>query len=213
MANTFSPFGFRSFGERDGQAPTMGMETFTLISSDTNLYFTGDLVTISSQSIVAGAITLPASGAVLGSAALGVFVGCEYYNPTTLRAEWHPYFPGNVGSSNPGKAFVITDPEHLFLVQGTTTAVLGTSCIGLNVAYASSLQATGNTISGISNVALNSSTVAGTATLPFRIVATYQSYAPPGGFVNGTSSGSEAAQVMVVQGNNWQRNTTTGVST
>src|SRR3974377_1223602 len=44
LVNTFAPFGFRDYGERDGQAPTMGQETFNLISSDTNLYFTGDAV-------------------------------------------------------------------------------------------------------------------------------------------------------------------------
>lgn len=213
MANTFSPFGLREFGEREGQAPTMGFDTVILNTSDTNTYFTGDLVALSSV----GVLTLASSGSTPASPYLGVFMGCEYYNPTTLRNEWHPYFPGAVGSSAPGKAFVCTDPERWWIIQGSTTGVLGSSVIGWNAGVTSSeafaRQALGNTITGISNVALNSTSVSATATLPLRIVATYQSYAPPGGFVNGTSSGAEAGQILVVQGNNWARNTTTGVST
>ena len=217
MVNTFAPFGFRDFGERDGQAPTMGMETFTIISSDPNQYFTGDVVSISSASAVLGSITLSSGTSVGAMGVTGIFVGCEYYNPTTQRNEWHPYFPGNVGSSQGfGKAFVITDPERLWIAQGTSVAVLGTSNIGMNIGYTSTgalgLQSGGNTFSGVSNVALNSTSVAPTNTLPFRIFATYQSFAPPGGFVNGTSSGAEGCQWMVVQGNNWARAQLTGVS-
>lgn len=217
MVNTFSPFGFKDYGERDGQAPTMGQETFPLLSSDPNLYFTGDVVAISSQSLFPGAITLPASGTTVGTPVLGVFVGCEYFNPTTLRNEWHPYFPGNIGSSAIGKAYVVTDPERLWIAQGTSAAVLGTSVLNYNIGFTSSetlgAQKAGNIYTGISNVALNSTSVSGLGTLPFRIFATYESFAPPGGFVNGTSSGTEGAQIMVLQGNNWARAVTTGVST
>src|SRR3972149_10719554 len=62
MANTFAPFGFRQFGQREGTAPTAGMDRLLLLSSDTNSYYTGDTVVISSQSLVAGYITLPTSG-------------------------------------------------------------------------------------------------------------------------------------------------------
>jgi hypothetical protein len=213
LVNTFAPFGFRDFGERDGQAPTMGFETFNLSSADANTYFTGDVVQISSASATLGAITLPASGTAVGAmGVLGVFVGCEFFNTTTQRNEWHPNATGNVG----GKAFVVTDPERLWIAQGTSVAVLGTSNIGMNIGFTSSetlgQQSKGNTISGVSNVALNSTSVSPTNTLPFRIFATYQSFAPPGGFVNGTSSGAEGCQWLVLQGNNWARGQLTGVS-
>lgn len=210
MANTFSPFGFRQFGQREGTSPTAGMDRLLLASSDTNTYFTGDLVVISSQSIIPGYITQPTSG-TLSPAIQGVFMGCEYYSPTVGRVVWNNYFPGNVGSSSPCNAYVCTNPEQLYTVQGTTTAVLGTSCIGLNVGVASSLQASGNTLSGQSYLALNSSTISANSSLPFRIVDTYTNYAPPG--VNGTSTGSEAAQIMVVQANNWARKNLTAYST
>lgn len=210
MANTFAPFGFRQFGQREGTAPTAGLDRLLLLSSDTNSYFTGDTVVISSQSLVAGYITLPTSG-TLSPPLQGVFLGCEYYSGTVGRVVWNSYFPASVGSSSPCNAYVCTNPQQLYTVQGTTTAVLGTSCIGLNVGVASSLQTTGNTLNGISGLALNSSTVSANSSLPFRIVDVYANYAPPG--TNGTSSGSEAAQIMVVQANNWARNNLTAQST
>jgi hypothetical protein len=210
MANTFSPFGFRPFGRQEGGAPTAGMTKLNLLSSDTNTYFTGDVVTISSQSLVAGYITAPASGTTTGSPIQGIFAGCEYYSPTVARMVWSPYFPASVGSSSPCNAYVITDPEQLFTVQCTTTAVVGTSAIGLNVGYASSLQSGGNTLTGISAVALNSSTVSGNSSLPFRIVDTTSNFAPPG--VNGTD-GSTTGAILVVQMNNAARRSLTAVST
>jgi hypothetical protein len=214
MANTFSPFGFRSFGALDGAAPTMGLQRFYLLSSDTNSYYTGDVVVVSSQSLVAGYITLPASGQTVGSPIAGVFAGCEYYSPSQNKTIWSSYFPASVGSSSPCNAYVITDPNQLFLVQCTTTAVVGTSCIGLNVGFTSSEtlapQKSGNTTTGISNIALNSTTVTGNSSFPFRIVDTTSNYFPPG--TNG-ADGTSAGAVVVVSFNNSARRSLIAVST
>jgi hypothetical protein len=210
MANTFAPFGFRPFGDQEGAAPTMGLTRYALASSDTNLYFTGDVVSVSTGSgSPAGYITLTASGLTLTNPILGIFAGCEYYSPTVGRVVWSSFFPGNVGSSNPGNAYVITDPNQLFLVQGTTTAVLGTSNIGMTIGFASSLQATGNQLSGISNIALNSSTVNSSNALAFRIIDTSSNYAPPG--TNG-ADGTSAGAVMVVGFSNQGRRALTQTS-
>lgn len=209
MANTFAPFGFRTFGDMDGAAPTMGLTKFNVASSDTNTYFTGDVVALSTA-ITGGYIAPPSSGTTLGNPILGIFAGCEYYSPTVGRQVWSAYFPASVGSSNPGIAYVITDPNQLFTVQGTTTAVLGASAIGLTVGYASSLQSGGNTLSGISAVALNSSTAGTNATAPFRIEGVSSGYAPPG--TNGTD-GASAGSVVIVSFNNQYRRTVTALST
>lgn len=207
MTNTFQPFGFRSFGRLDGGSPTAGMTKVTLLASDTNQYFTGDVVQISTS----GYLTLPASGSVTGSPIAGIFNGCEYYSPTVGRTIWSAFSGGNVTSSNPGFAYVITDPDQLFIVQGSTNAVLGSSVIGWNIGFASTSQGSGNTLSGISAEFLASSTPSATNTLPFRIMDFYGNTAPPG--VNGTSTGSEGGQIMVVQMNNSYRRSLTGVST
>jgi hypothetical protein len=179
-----------------------------IASSDSNSYFTGDTVAYSSAGI-AGSITLPASGTTSPSV-LGVFVGCEYYDTGTGRQVFSPYFPGSVGSSSPCNAYVITDPDQLFIVQSSTTSLIGSSNTGYNVGIASSLQASGNTLSGISGLALNSSTVSANSSLPFRIVDSYANYAPPG--VNGTDT-TAAGQILVVAPNNWARKNLTAPST
>lgn len=208
MANTFAPFGFRPFGRLDGSAPTAGMQRRYLLSSDTNLYFTGDMVAVSSASLVAGYITLPTSGTT--GQFDGIFNGCEYYTATIGRVVWNSQFPASVGSSSPCNAYVITDPEQLYIVQCTTTAVVGTSAIGLNIGVASSLQASGNTTTGISNLALNSSTVSANSSLPWRIVDTTSNYFPPG--TNG-ADGTTAGAIIVVTPNNIARRTLTAYST
>ena len=209
MANTFSPFGFRAFGRMDGGAPTAGMTRVLIASSDTTAYFTGDTVAFSSFSTLPGYISLPSSG-TLSPPTLGVFVGCEFYNTATGQIRFSPYFPGSVGSSSPCNAYVITDPDQLFLVQSSTTDTLGSSNVGMNVGVASSLQSNGNTLSGISGLALNSSTVTANASMPFRIVDSYANYAPAG--VNGTDT-TAAGQIMVVAPNNWARKNLTAPST
>lgn len=207
MANTFNAFGFKSFGRLDGGAPTMGQMKVQLLSSDSNTYYTGDVVQISTS----GYLTFPASGSVTGSPIAGIFNGCEYYSPTVGRVIWSAQSGGNVTSSAPGLAYVITDPQHLFIAQGSTNAVLGTSVIGWNIGFVSSGQGNGNTTTGMSVVCLASSTPAATNTLPFRVIDTYTNFAPPG--TNGTSTGAEAAQIMVVQMNNQWLRSLTGVST
>lgn len=210
-ANTFSPFGFRPFGRQEGGAPTAGQTRLYLLSSDTNSYFTGDpVVANSSAALVLGYITLPSSGTL--TIPSGIFVGCEFYNPSVNSVKWSPYFPalGGGGSSSPCNAYVINDPEQLYTVQCTTTAVIGTSCIGLNIGWTSSLQTSGNTLSGISGVALNSSTVSANSSLPFRIVDTTSNFAPPG--TNGADS-TFAGAIIVVRPNNSERRNLTGFST
>src|SRR5882724_538521 len=216
MANTIAPFGFRSFGDQEGGAPTMGLTRRYLASSDTSLYFTGDVVINSTTN--PGFISLPTSGVTTGSTGsvpiLGVFAGCEFFSPTVGRVVWSSFFPGNTTSSSPCNAYIIEDPNQLFLVQCTTVSVIGTSCIGLNVGFTSTgalgIQSGGNQTTGISNVALQSTAVSANSTFPFRIIDTTSNYAPPG--TNGTDGTSPGA-VMVVAFNNSLRRSLTAQST
>lgn len=211
MANTFAPFGFRSFGDQEGSAPTMGLTKLNLASSDTNNYFTGDVVSISTGGNgPIGFIGLPSSGTVPNQPIVGIFAGCEFFSPTVGRTVWSSFFTASVGSSANGLAYVITDPNQQFLVQCTTTAVIGTSNIGMLVGFGSSLQAAGNTTTGISNEALNSSTINSSTTgLPFRIIDTTSGWAPPG--TNG-ADGTTAGAIVIVGFNNQYRRTLTTAS-
>ncbi len=214
MANTFSPFGFRSFGQREGTAPTAGMDRMFIASSDTNQYFTGDLVSLSSaQAFGTNPNTISNWSGSSGYVAQGVFQGTEYYSGAVGRVVWNSYFPASVGSSSPCNAYVITNPQQLFIAQASTTSgVVGSSMIGWGIGVCSSLQTSGNTLSGQSYLALASSaTSLQSASLPFRVVDVYSNYAPPG--VNGTSSGAEGGAILVVAPNNWARNNLNAAST
>lgn len=207
MANTQAPFGFRSFGHRDDASPTMGMERLYILSSDTNQYFTGDPVALSSGT--PGYIGVPSTGTV---AITGIFAGCEYYNANVQRQVWTPYFPGSVGSSNPVTAYVITDPNMQFIAQTSTSgsAALTQTSVGLNIGFLASVSSQGNTTTGISAVTLASSIVGANSSYPFRIVDLYSNFAPPG--VNGTDNTAQG-NILVVTPNNWTRRNLTAVTT
>lgn len=210
MANTFAPYGFRSFGHRDGTTPTMGLERRFIISSDASVIGTGD-PTYNSTTLL-GYVTLPTTGTAAGMA--GIFAGCEYYSAAVGRMVWSSYFPGNIGANatvGPVIAYLISDPDMMFLVQGSTNAVLGTSVVGWNIGYSSTSAGQPNTTNGGQSTAcLLSSSVSANSSMPFRIVDVYSNYAPPG--VNGTDN-TVAGAVMVVTPNNWDRRSLTGVTT
>lgn len=208
MANTFAPFGFRSFGHQDGSAPTMGLSKYTMNSSYATSVYTGDLVKLSSA--IPGTIEQFPAGLNATIKPLGVFAGCEYYNSNVQRQVWSPYFPASAGSSSPVTAYVITDPEMQFLAQASTGSIVGTSLQGMNIAFT---VGTGNDTNGMSGAYLNSSQVGTQASsYVWRVVDSYSNYGPPG--INGTST-SEGGGFLVVQPVGWMRNTVTltGVST
>ncbi len=212
MANVAAPFGFRQFGQREGTAPTAGFDRLIINASDTNLYFTGDVV--AQSSVAVGAITVVSSalGITATSATVGVFLGCEFFSPQVARTVWSPFFPGNLGTSSaPCNAYVCTNMEQLYIAQGTSGAVLGTSNIGFGVFPSLTGSSLGNQTTGQSIQTIVSSQVTGLSSNGvFKIVDVYANYAPPG--VNGTSSGAEGFQIMVLQPNAFLRRSATLLS-
>jgi hypothetical protein len=214
MANVAAPYGFRQFGRVDGGSPTAGFDTVTILSSDTNVIYTGDPVVTSTAALQGFGhyVTLPTSGI---SQIYGVFMGCEYYLASVNRKVWSPYFPGSVATScgtNDVAAWVCSDPDMRWTVQaagaiGSTTSVLYSSFVGLNFGWSTAAQANGNTTTGISGVTLLSCSFATTNTLPFRLIDFLSNYAPPGS--NGTDNTTNG-QFVIVQFNNVDRNQLTG---
>ncbi len=182
-----------------------------LLSSDTNAYFTGDLVAVSSTPSALGTTIAPYVAAS-NYVALGVFMGCEFFSPTVGRNVWSATFPGSVGSSNIGNAYICTDPDQRYIAQvSTTSAIFNSSWIGLGVTLATS--GSGNTTTGQSAQAIASSVTptVQSATCAFKVIDVYQNWAPPG--TNGTSSGAEGAQIVVLLPNDWFRNSLNAAST
>lgn len=200
MANTNAPYGFRNFGHRDGSAPSMGLERLIINSSDTTLYFTGDLVVISSAN--AGAIGQFTGGSTSAIPAVGVFAGCEFFSPQVGRQVWSSFFPGNLGnSSSPCNAYVITDPEMTFMAQ-VSSAPMTQASVGSNISITLAQSSLGNQTTGISAMTLASTFVGSGSSLPFRIVDLVSNFSPPG--TNGTDNTTNFNSVIVAP-NNWAR--------
>lgn len=224
MANTLaSPsMGFQSFGRQEGSSPTDGLTPVWIASTDASLVFRGDVVMTSSTGgtnnsgnyITALPIANPSSGFL----ARGVFQGCYQYQPVAGRVIWSNFYNGVVtGSTGDVKAYVIDDPDTLFLVQASTKGAITSSMVGLNVGVTFN-STTGNTITGYSNMTVESTAIGSTNTLPFRIVDFYSAYAAPAvpaigtaGFINGTDN-TNVANMVIVRLNNCDRNSLTARS-
>lgn len=220
MPNTLtSPsMGFQTFGRTEGASPTDGLTPVWIASTDASLIFRGDPIVTSSAggSNNSGAyITAAASG---NGFIRGVFQGCYQYQPAASRVVWSNFYNGSVtGSTGDVKSYIIDDPDTLFLVQGSTALAITSSLIGLNVGFTAN-SSTGNTMTGYSNVTLQSTSTGNTATLPWRIIDFYSAYALPAipnigtaAFINGTDN-TNPANMVIVRLNNCDRNSLTSRS-
>jgi len=212
--------GFQSFGGDEGASPTAGMTAVWINATDASLMFRGDPVATSSAGGAnnSGAyITATTTSSGVGFIR-GIFQGCYQYQPSAGRVVWTNAYLGTVtGSTGDIKAYVIDNPDMQFIVQGSTYGAITSSYVGLNVGFTNKAT-TGNQTLGYSNVALASSTVGSTSTLPFRIVDFYSAYAPgggafgnvnfnssvTGGVINGLDN-SNPANIVVVRMNNCDR--------
>jgi len=212
--------GFQSFGNAEGGSPTAGATPVWIASTDAGLFFRGDPVVTSSAGGTnnSGAyITSLNTNSITTSTGFlcrGIFQGCYQYQPGAGRVVWSNSYNGAVtGSTGDVKAYVIDNPEQLFLVQASTKATITSSYIGLNIGITYNTT-TGNALTGYSNVTLEStSTLSGSsgAFQPFRIVDFYSAYAPPGvpaigtnAFINGTDN-TTPANMLIVRLNNCDR--------
>lgn len=215
MANTLAnpTQGFQIFGRMEGAAPTAGLTQVWIASTDTTLMFRGDPVYPSSSPGANGSGRYVTSvvSASYANPLMGVFMGLEQYLPSVGRMVWSNFYNGSVtGSTGDIRAYICDDPDAQFLVQGTTAATITSTLIGLNTTFTNN-STTGNTLLGFSNVALQSTTIAVSASLPFRIVDFYSNYAAPGipnvganAFINGTDN-TTPANMVIVRMNNCER--------
>jgi hypothetical protein len=161
MANIDKASGLRPIGNLSatGAQKQYGYE---IADSQAGTIFQGDLVALS-----AGYITrfLPATH----TAAVGVFNGCNYIDPTTGKPTWKNYYPGSVNITA-GKiiADVIDDPSQLFLIQCDAGFVAAD--VGKN---ADVIGTGGSTTTGVSTMELNSATLATSAALNLKTVGLY----------------------------------------
>jgi hypothetical protein len=158
MANVDKAFGLRPIGNLSGTG-AQKQYGYEIADNQAGAIYQGDLVTVFDGYIVKFA---PASH----TAAVGVFNGCNYTDPTTGKPTWSNYYPGSVNiTSGVIAADVLDDPSQLFLIQADEDIVQAD--IGKNADITGT---GGSTVNGISSMELDSSTVANTAALNVKIV-------------------------------------------
>jgi hypothetical protein len=158
MANVDKAFGLRPIGNLSatGAQKQYGYE---IVDNQSGAIYQGDLVTIVNGYVVK---FLPGTHA----AALGVFNGCNYIDPTTGKPTWKNFYPGSVNITQ-GKIYadVIDDPSQLFLIQADED--IEQADIGKN---ADVVGTGGSSTTGVSTMELASSTIADAEARNLKIV-------------------------------------------
>ena len=163
MASSATPYGFRPIGTLTG--PYNGQTRKFSIAASSSAIYQGDIV----KTVNDGTVTVDTGTTT--ATPLGIFMGCQYTDPSTSQVYQRNYWPGNAATD--AVAFIADNPFLVMQVQSAGT-LSQTECFN-NIAI--STYAAGSTANGISGVTIGD-TGATTATLPVKII----------GFVNGPDS-------------------------
>ena len=180
------PYGLKAVNEIGG-LPYAGSTRMIPIASGyaANLFY-GQIVQLSGGTLVAGTYSAATSPTTPIAGTIGVFVGCQYTNPSTLQPIQSQYWPtGTV--ANDAIAYVIDDPRTVFKVAvgsqaqslSNTSGALGymnPAFIGTNVYPLSG--AGGSTTNGNSLLSVSGGVVSNgsgntrvTAAAPLRVIS------------------------------------------
>ena len=160
-----APYGLKPINLIGGQVFAGATRDYSIQYGFASNIFYGDLVNIVRGSIVKNTDTTDSTGNGL----VGVFLGCEYANPTTKQTQFAQFWPA--GTAATGRAIVCEDPDTVFKVvmcsATTVIASASTAMLGQNFGL---IQNAGNVNTGNSAVAaLYSSSTTG-ADLALRAV-------------------------------------------
>lgn len=161
MANVDKAFGLKPLGNLSATG-AQKQYGYNIEDNQSGAIYQGDLVTIVNGYVVK---FLPGTHA----AALGVFNGCNYTDPTTGKPTWKNFYPGSVNITQ-GQiiADVIDDPSQLFTIQADGS--VAQADIGKN---ADVIGTGGSTTTGQSTMELDVTTIADNAARNLKIVGLY----------------------------------------
>ena len=178
MANVDKAFGLRPQGNLSATG-AQKQYGYLIEDNQAGAIYQGDLVTLYDGYVVKFA---PGTH----TAALGVFNGCNYIDPSTGKPTWKNFYPGSVNiTAGTIQADVIDDPNQLFTIQ-VDESVAQTD-IGKN---ADVVGTGGSNTTGQSTMELDSSTVAKSAALNLKIVGLFD--------VPGNTFGTNAVVVVKI---------------
>jgi hypothetical protein len=156
VANVNNPFGFSPYGTRNGATPNFRLSRRKIASNNGTAIYTGDAVIPLSTGYIAQATasTVPMAG---------IFMGCEYLSVSQGNIVRSRFWGGSDANGDV-TAYVIDNPDALFVVQAGSSAIPFSD---LN-ANAQLNVGTGSSITGQSGMFID--TVGTTNTYPFIIV-------------------------------------------
>jgi len=143
MANVTERFGLRPSRQLNGSPFINAQNRYRVAADNSTNVFQGDVVIPFASGTIGRAI------ANTSTAAVGVFNGCFYTDPTTQKPTFKNFLPSSINASDL-VAFVIDAPDTVFEVNAN--AVFGVADIFKNFSINN---VTGNTATGISLVQLD----------------------------------------------------------
>ena len=160
------PYGFQPINLIGGQVFAGSTRLFPIASGSGTSIFYGDVVRLNT-----GGTLSKVSTTATATDAVGIFLGCQFTNPTTKQLLQQQYYPASTVASDI-QAFVLDDPDALFKVAVTaagasTISGVTQAAIGQNSAL---ILTAGSTSTGDSLASISATTGSGSA-LPMRIVA------------------------------------------
>ena len=155
MANSTVAYGLRALGKMGSNPSAGGQSQYNIANNASTSLYQGDLVILTSTGNLTAA-TASSTGI------LGVFNGCLIeVNPTTKKPKWQNFYTQTNVSQGNIDGYVIDDPNQLYLVKSTGTA-LGNSAVGnlYNIKYVA-----GSSTNGLSGSYIDLSSAASTSQL------------------------------------------------
>ncbi len=143
MANETERYGLRPSRQLNGSPFINAQNRYRVAADNSTNVFQGDVVIPFASGTIGRAI------ANTSTAAVGVFNGCFYTDPTTQKPTFKNFLPSSINASDL-VAFVIDAPDTVFEVNAN--AVFGVADIFKNFSINN---VTGNTATGISLVQLD----------------------------------------------------------
>jgi hypothetical protein len=151
MANSTVAFGFRPLGKLGGNPAAGGQDQYEIVDNYSSSIFQGDLVKLN---VTGGVIVVDTSAL---TSVFGVFNGCLIESdPSTKKPTWRNFYKQTDVTQGNIYAYVVNDPNQLYLVKSTGTA-LGNTAVGVTFKQ---VYAAGNTNNGISGAYLDLGTSA-----------------------------------------------------
>lgn len=184
MSSSKSLFGFIPLRKVGSNANSSGQSSYDIANGTASNIFFGDAVKIASGFITPITTTTDYP--------IGVFVGCEYTDPTSGQPTWSRHFPANTSSKiGVPKGMVVDDPNATFMVQADASVTAG-DINGMNFAVT---LGTGDTVTSNSGFGIKAASRATThlAVRPIAVIT------EPGNGLSATDGAFPKLEVKIVQ--------------